>query len=210
MSSYPPAPWTLSGEAIVSAQLLPISKVRARIPSALRIVPALPGRTLGVIALIRYGEGSSLQYHELIVAPAIVSMRARVGSWISDIFVDNEASRLGGRELWNLPKQLAHFSWRSGRHASADAPGVSIEATIHAKSSLTLPLPFIAPAFGTLEWPARWFAARGHARIGRARGLMRVNSSELLSMGFGESMHLHWIKHFRASIDQGRAMTARH
>jgi acetoacetate decarboxylase len=171
---YPPPPWTLCGDALVALQFVPIRQVRAAVPSPLHIVPVLPGRTLSVIALLRYGRGSTLQYHEAIVAPALVMTRARVGSWISHIYVDSEASMHGGRAIWNLPKQLAKFSWDADTRIRMDAAAMSIDVAIGGRSMTSIALPMLAPAFGTLPPAIHWFAAKGHGRLRKVQGKIRV------------------------------------
>lgn len=110
---YPPAPWHLKGVSVQAFRIVPVARVRASIPRELHIVPILPGKTLAVLYCARYSMPSTLAYSELIIAPALVRMNRRIGFWISRIFVDNQSSRLGGREIWHLPKGLADFAWNT-------------------------------------------------------------------------------------------------
>jgi hypothetical protein len=66
-----------------------------------------PDRPAGVYgaAFVTYEEGSALTYHELLVARLVDAARRRIT--ITDIWVDSEASRQGGRSLWAIPKELA-------------------------------------------------------------------------------------------------------
>jgi acetoacetate decarboxylase len=92
---YPAAPWQMHGQLWVSLFL-----VRAG---------DHPHREPGVygVALVDYEEPSPLTYGELLVARAV---REPVrGVTITDIWVDSEASMVGGRELWAIPKDLAEF-----------------------------------------------------------------------------------------------------
>ncbi len=109
---YPPAPWNLQGYAISTLNFVEIEKTRFFIPRELQIISVLPGKTLGTIYLASYETGSTLKYHELIVAPALVRYQGIIGSWITHIYVDNEDSVAGGREIWGLPKEIAEFTWR--------------------------------------------------------------------------------------------------
>lgn len=109
--TFPQAPWTLQGYAIIALHLLNIDRVRHLIPSELEIITVWPGKTLGGVYLSYYGSGSELEYSELIVVPAFVGYRGTVGGWVSHIYVDNTDSVAGGREIWGLPKELAEFSW---------------------------------------------------------------------------------------------------
>ncbi|ACK69200.1 Acetoacetate decarboxylase [Gloeothece citriformis PCC 7424] len=109
--SYPSAPWTLQGYAFQTLHLLDSDKSRGFIPPELEIVSVLPGKTLGGVYFSAYQSGSILEYNELIVVPALVNYQGKIGVWISHIYVDNEESVAGGREIWGLPKQMAEFIW---------------------------------------------------------------------------------------------------
>jgi acetoacetate decarboxylase len=111
---YPAAPWNLKGYAIQTLNLIDITRSRQVIPPELEIVSVLPGKTLGGIYLSVYESGSQLQYNELIVAAGLTRYQNQFGSWISHIYVDNEVSVAGGREIWQLPKEMADFSWQEG------------------------------------------------------------------------------------------------
>jgi len=128
-SQYPPAPWRLRGWAVQSLHLVDIVAVRPILPPGLRIMPVAPGRTLGCTYVAGYGPGSVLEYHELIVLPALTWRAGRIGFWVSHIYVDHPASAAGGRAVWNLPKELAEFSVEEGGVAGASrsrrAAGVS-------------------------------------------------------------------------------------
>ncbi|MFL6548134.1 MAG: acetoacetate decarboxylase family protein [Povalibacter sp.] len=205
---YPPPPWTLCGEAVVALRLVPVREIRERVPSSLQVISVFPGRTLGMLAMIRYGAGSTLQYHELIVAPALVATGPRVGSWISHIYVDSEASMLGGRTEWNLPKQLAEFSWNPGARMSMNATDVSIEIELNRSRSLSVPIPLLAPAFGTLGDSIKWFVAKGHGQICRAQGRVR-ESGALQTLGFNDTANLYWLQQFRGSIPAAHRIGSR-
>ena len=110
--NYPPAPWHLKGYAIQTINLLDIEKSRCLIPPELNIVAVLPGKTLGGVYLSAYQSGSVLEYSELIVVAGLTRYQDRLGFWISHIYVDNEISVAGGREIWQLPKEMAEFTWK--------------------------------------------------------------------------------------------------
>jgi hypothetical protein len=116
--SYPPTPWTLQGYAIQTLHLVNIERSRPLIPAELKILPIWPGKSLGTVYLSFYGSGSVLEYSELIVVPAIVSYRGKIGPWISHIYVDNADSVAGGREIWGLPKEMADFTWEQGKRVN--------------------------------------------------------------------------------------------
>jgi acetoacetate decarboxylase len=109
---YPQPPWTLKGYAIQTLQLVDIDQARSTLPDALEIVSVFPGKTIGGIYLASYGQGSTLTYNELIVVSATVRKGLRIGGWISHIYVDNDDSIAGGRNIWGLPKEQADFQWQ--------------------------------------------------------------------------------------------------
>ncbi|MEU7528216.1 acetoacetate decarboxylase family protein [Saccharothrix sp. NPDC042600] len=96
---YPPEPWHLRGACWATAWLVDADAVPGAVrPSSVR------GRTVVVTAFVDYQPGGVLTYRELA---AVVPVRRGVS--ITSIWVDSPASRDGGRELWDIPKQLAHF-----------------------------------------------------------------------------------------------------
>jgi acetoacetate decarboxylase len=56
-------------------------------------------------AFVSYEEPGPLHYRELVVARLLDARRRRLR--ITDIWVDSETSRDGGRVLWAIPKDLA-------------------------------------------------------------------------------------------------------
>jgi acetoacetate decarboxylase len=112
--SYPPAPWTLCGSAVLTLQLLDSRAARAFVPPEIRVVSVLPGKTIACVYAAQYGSGSVLEYNELIVAAALTRLGRHYGFWISHIYVDSPDSQAGGRAIWGLPKELAQFTWRTG------------------------------------------------------------------------------------------------
>jgi hypothetical protein len=113
-TAYPPEPWYLGGSMLVSvfavpAETLPPEFALPQGRRALRIGSCV---IVGVAA-VQYLPGGVLEYDELLVAvPSLGRGGLRVT--IPQIWVDSPASRLGGRELWGIPKQLARFTRRAG------------------------------------------------------------------------------------------------
>lgn len=170
-SSYPPAPWRLRGWAVQSLHLVDIAAVRPILPPGLRIVPVAPGRTLGSVYVARYGPGSVLEYHELIVLPALTWRAGRIGFWVSHIYVDHPASAAGGRAIWNLPKELAEFAVEEhgrGRRIEISRDGRRLLVIEHGRARGGLPLRIPLPAFGTLDGTPRFFAGWARSRLGLA------------------------------------------
>lgn len=170
-SPYPPAPWRLRGWAVQSLHLVDIAAVRPILPPGLRIVPVAPGRTLGCTYVAGYGPGSVLEYHELIVLPALTWRAGRIGFWVSHIYVDHPASAAGGRAVWNLPKELADFSVEEGggrRRVEVSQSGRRLLGIESGRARGGLPLRIPLPAFGTLDGTPRFFTGWARSRLGLA------------------------------------------
>lgn len=107
-----PFPWTLliADAALASVHTVPLAAARRLIPSDLRILRVWPGRTIGGLFFARYGPGSELEYHELVVCAGVVLYRRRPCAWISHVYVDSEVSLRAGREAIGVPKELARFA----------------------------------------------------------------------------------------------------
>ena len=203
--AYPPAPWALAGDALFATRTVAISRIRSLVPTPLRIVPVAPGRTLAVLAFLRYAEGSTIRYHEFICAPALVAKRTHVGSWISHIHVDSIASLAGGRALWSLPKRMASFLW--GRHSiELKSPEILCRLEVGPQGGPALPLPLLAPAFGTFRDAVSWFVATGRGRISRVAARLQVDSPDLQEFGFQQVRHVYRISNLRGTIYPAKAL----
>ena len=196
---YPPAPWRLRGRAVCLFHLLDIARVRAFVSPELSILAVLPGKTLGGIYLAAYQPGSVLEYHELIIIPALVRYRWRLGVWISHIYVDEQRSVAGGRDIWGLPKQWAEFTWDE----SAGQGVVRQGAQLLCRLCLSQPpfwlrrLPVILPALSRKEEDLLWFQGTGTARLGITRGEVDIPlTSPFSALGFsrGFGIHLHHLE----------------
>ncbi len=77
-------------------------------------------------AFLDYGAGSVLTYRELLVARLLDAPRRTMR--ITDIWVDSEVSRDGGRTLWAIPKDLAQF-WLHDR-ARGPVSSTSLSAAV--------------------------------------------------------------------------------
>jgi hypothetical protein len=125
---------------------------------------------MAMVALMRYREGT-LQYDELMVGP-LVRCGARMGLWVSHIWVDSAASLWGGRRIWSLPKELATFTWEERRVRVEDAAGPIATFGVERRAGPRLPLPVPMPGIG--GGPGRWtpFIGRLWGRL--ASGGLRV------------------------------------
>ena len=137
--SYPAAPWQLYGTALQSLHAIDLAIARQFVPIDFEIVSVLPAKTAGSLYLSVYESNSTLQYHELIVAPAVVRYRGKIGAWISHIYVDNPQSVAGGRNIWGLPKELANFTWHDRDITVSQANKLLCRVD---RSSTILPLSF--------------------------------------------------------------------
>lgn len=109
--SYPPEPWFLGGTLAGSVFSVPRTAVpdelRANIPQDHQLV-SFVGQVPCAVTFVHYAAGGVLAYEELLVAlPVRSGLRVRCS--VVQIWVDSTVSATGGRALWNIPKQLAHF-----------------------------------------------------------------------------------------------------
>jgi acetoacetate decarboxylase len=167
--TYPATPWTLCGCAFISFYGLKISTVRPFIPPELEILSFFRHYTLGGIYIASYGTNSVLEYNELIIAPACVRYQNHIGVWVSHIYVDNENSLRGGREIWGLPKEMANFAWQNGTIIISQQNHIICNFS---SQSALLPLPtfwtpnLTLPCFSHLEGDWLSFQAKFRASIG--------------------------------------------
>jgi len=140
-----------------------------RLRGSLLLIPA----GLGGVMLADYREGT-LAYHELIVF--------RRGCVVSHIYVDDERSRSGGREIWNLPKELADFTVAPGRFEVRRDGALLLAARIRRRPG-RLPLVIPTPAVGALD--GRPTLAVGRARLRAAPALVHLEGRFLTGTRLG-------------------------
>lgn len=115
-SPYPEPPWRMHGRGVFVALRVPVGELS--LPRGMTPI-AVGGQAMGLLAFVEYQAPSPLTYRELIFMPCMVSAETEGGRrvrgyWVARMYVDSEASLRGGRELWALPKTIAHFSLRDG------------------------------------------------------------------------------------------------
>jgi acetoacetate decarboxylase len=186
--TYPPAPWRIVGPAAVALRLVTVDVARRFVPDDLSIVRVTPGRTLAALAVAQYRTGSTLTYSELSVMPALVRRGKTVGAWVSHMWVDDETSLRGGRELWGMPKQLATFSWRWSATVAVEvaAEGSLIAALRWQQPAQRLPIPALLVAVGAVGGDRRRFVGRGTASMAPTSVHVGVNhDTPFAALGFG-------------------------
>lgn len=136
---YPPEPWYLGGTLLVSTFLVPRRQLPSHMLAAASeagVTPVSVGsRIVASAVFVRYTSGGVLTYDELI-GGLLVRRGVSPMVTIPNIWVDSAQSRIGGRELWSIPKHLADFDWveRGGRIAASmssdGAPVAALDARI--------------------------------------------------------------------------------
>lgn len=102
-------------------------------------------------AFARYVPGGVLDYNELLVAVPSFG-RGGLRITITRIWVDSEASMIGGRELWGIPKHLAKFDRAENRRDSArrGADTATVSMTLPVS---TTPVASVAARIGRALFP---------------------------------------------------------
>jgi hypothetical protein len=91
---------------------------------------------------------------------------------------------LGGRSIWSLPKQLAHFDWREGSidvfDGSTQLCGIRWQS-----SRFGIPVPMIVPAFSEHLGQFYHFSVLGHAAVKLCRASIAIGPcSPFTSLAF--------------------------
>jgi hypothetical protein len=115
----------MRGSLVISVFRVPRGLVPTEhVPAGARVI-TLAGNAFVAVAFVSYEPGSVLTYEELLVATPVRD-QGRVAVSVQQIWVDSEASRQGGRELWAIPKQLARFGEGSSIAGVAVTGGVPL------------------------------------------------------------------------------------
>ena len=110
-TDIPDAPWRVAGRFVAMVGLIAVPLARKALPGDYKLVRVFPGYTVGAIFVAEYTDSSVGPYSELGIIPATVRVRGTRRMCISHIYVDNERSLAGGRDIWGLPKKMATFTW---------------------------------------------------------------------------------------------------
>ncbi|PWK81447.1 acetoacetate decarboxylase [Lentzea atacamensis] len=118
----------MRGSLVISVFRVPRELVPdVHLPEGARMI-TLAGNAFVAVAFVSYEPGSALTYDELLVATPVWD-RGGVAVSVPQIWVDSEASRQGGRELWAIPKRLARFGEGSSIACVAATGGVALPGT---------------------------------------------------------------------------------
>jgi hypothetical protein len=121
------------------------------------------GGSLVAAAFVDYRPPGVLAYRELLVARP-VRAGATPAVRITDIWVDSESSRDGGRALWAIPKELATFTV-DGDSWSMSVDGAPVaSASFHRGRRVPMPLPARLRVSQPREGSVVLTPVRGHAR----------------------------------------------
>ena len=189
--SYPPAPWRMYGHAFVQPYL--VDAARLRLPPGFAPI-VLAGHALGVLGLIEYMPPSPLTYAELVWMPCLVRVaiggRRRYGYFVERMYVDDEASLAGGREIWALPKQKARFEIGEGEALIETEDGARLVLELGRRG------PSVRAPVGTATLQDAGavvvrFRGSGTARIGSARLKVREERGLDGWMGWTGARRVH-------------------
>jgi hypothetical protein len=129
-----------------------------RLAGPVAVVASL--RTGAMLLLGLYRERSTLRYGEIA---------ATIGPVVRWMYVDDERSLAGGREIWAVPKEHMTLQWRGGARTEVeayDAAGSLLLRARWAAPRVSLPLPCVTPFLGTLGGTVRVAWLAGALRAG--------------------------------------------
>jgi hypothetical protein len=175
---------------LLTAHLVRIEAVRPMVPDPLRIVPVLPGYTLGATLLSYYGPESTLEYHELVVAGALVRVGRRIAPFVTQIYVDSPDSVTGGRRM-GLPKELATFAWRGDAPDEAQitrADGVPIARIAYGAARFGVPITLGGPTITMIDGIPWRFRSTMRGRFGLCGATVETDpTSPLAPLSLGRA-----------------------
>ncbi|HMO38616.1 MAG TPA: acetoacetate decarboxylase family protein [Saprospiraceae bacterium] len=119
MQLPPPAPWRLQGQGFILLYKFLSQIVDNEIitPSWLQKKRRLPW---GFVMFVKYEDSPVGPYYELLLIPGWFRHDKGSAFAITKIYVSSEASVLGGRVNWGIPKELADFNWQANANGSTD------------------------------------------------------------------------------------------
>ncbi|WP_434444866.1 acetoacetate decarboxylase family protein [Lentzea sp. E54] len=169
-TEFPPAPWNLCGQGWLTVWTAPRRAIPQLPPG---VVPlTVFGRAVVVSAFVDYRPPGLLSYHELLAA-VVIRRGVRLGLSITDIWVDDETSRRGAREMWAIPKQLADFTLSAEPHLTAVAHTLAA-ADEHPHAAPALPVRIGTSVWQSRDGDAHRTALRASARVRPTRLHWRI------------------------------------
>src|SRR5690606_28244233 len=110
---FPAAPWVLRGVLHASVWSVPLRDLPFVAAPGARAC-TIRGQALIVTGWGSYAPGGTLSYNEMLTAVAVrVPGLFAPACSIGPIWVDSDASSVGGQSLWQIPKRLARFDTAS-------------------------------------------------------------------------------------------------
>lgn len=187
-------------------RLVEIASARRLLPRGVRILPVLPGKTLGALYCASYEAPSTLCYHELAIAPALVHAKRRAGFWISHIYVDERASVAGGRRIWGLPKEMARFDWQPARGRLSVYQGTRILCTISwSRYGRRTQVPLWVPVLGIGGLRLQFFHLSGTAQIGPRAAHIGIDPAlPFGGLGFGSVRNVVYAERLKLTVQAPR------
>jgi len=109
--AYPELPWKLKGDEPLFGGLFlsDIKDLNGIVPERFKMVKVLPGKTIGSYYYCRFGKGSEVEYNELVLCPALVRYKFKIGFYGQIMYVDNPFATVDIYERAGIPKELADF-----------------------------------------------------------------------------------------------------
>jgi hypothetical protein len=147
---------------------------------------------MAIIYLAHYTPDSTMEYNELIVAPATVRYQNQKGTWISHIYVDNDNSVAGGREIWGLPKEMAKFSWQE-KKVVVEQNNLTLCSLEYQQGWVNLSTwwnqKFRGESFGIFNSDLLIFTTNFNTKIAWVKGLLNIpDNSPFSSMALGRPL----------------------
>ncbi|MEU1575096.1 acetoacetate decarboxylase family protein [Streptomyces collinus] len=142
---FPPSPWHLTGDMVVSLWRVPADELPPW-PLPHGVSPWIVRRRATLLTFwVDYRPGGVLAYREFLIALAVRHGRSLAGSTVA-AWVDDERSLAGGRALWGIPKEQGVIALRAdgrGSRGELTADGIP---PVRVTYRDVLRLPFRLPA----------------------------------------------------------------
>ncbi|WP_053732976.1 acetoacetate decarboxylase family protein [Nocardia sp. NRRL S-836] len=200
-TNYPQPPWRLNGQSYAGIYRFPAA-LTPRLPAG--VVPVtLAGTAFAAVMWVDYQRGSVLEYREFLVGVLCRADRKICLTTVS-IWVDDHRSRVGGRALWGIPKEMAKFSFRHGTHAELEMlVGEAGGVTGSFRSGLTLPfsMPLTVRLVQDLGGKRRFTRLRSRCRLTFGRATLVPDLPELDFLARGKAIAHVGLRDFRALFD---------